>query len=64
MEQGHASKAGVALMARKRPAEYDLYLDESGTFRETADNRSPVSRGSNSARFPSQLAGLLVERGR
>ena len=49
-------------MSRQQPFEYDLYLDESGSFRETASKMAKARSGKRSARFPSQLAGLVVER--
>ena len=44
--------------------EFDLYLDESGTFTETSTN--PNERAENrkqGQRFPSQLVGVLIPRG-
>jgi hypothetical protein len=47
-------------MENHRPTiQFDLYLDESGEFRETSD----VSSEKNAQNFPSQFAGFLVPRG-
>ncbi len=43
--------------------EYDLYLDESGDFRETSTDPSERAESSGKRRFASQLAGLLVQKG-
>ncbi|WP_437621520.1 hypothetical protein [Sorangium sp. So ce1151] len=43
-----------------KPAEYDLWFDESGRFTETSTRSGERDR---TQRFPSQLAGLLVRRG-
>ena len=43
---------------------WDLYLDESGTFRETSSEPAERARAEGRRRrFPSQLAGLLVPAG-
>jgi len=46
-------------------SEFDLYLDESGSFMETSTDPEERARDDeeNKRRFPSQLAGLLVPRG-
>src|SRR5437763_1842497 len=47
-------------------SEFDLYLDESGSFMETS--KDPAERaeveGKKRRKFPSQVAGLLVPRRR
>jgi hypothetical protein len=43
-----------------KPAEYDLWFDESGRFTETS---ARLGERDSSQSFPSQLAGLLVRRG-
>jgi hypothetical protein len=43
-----------------KPAEYDLWFDESGRFTEKPTRSGERNR---SQAFPSQLAGLLVWRG-
>ncbi len=42
--------------------DYDLWIDESGTFQETSTDKHE-RRGASQQHFPSQLAGLLVPRG-
>jgi hypothetical protein len=51
-------------MASSNVADFDLFLDESGTFTETSTNPAELAAANLAARpFPSQLAGLLVPRG-
>jgi hypothetical protein len=45
-------------------AEYDLFLDESGDFRETSTDLAELKASNSQPRaFPSQLAGVLALRG-
>jgi hypothetical protein len=46
-----------------QPTDYDLFLDESGTFTETSTDPAEQAALRDRRRFPSQLAGLLVPRG-
>jgi hypothetical protein len=51
-------------MSMTLPAEYDLFIDESGTFMETSTVPAERAEAFQQDRlFPSQLAGVLVPRG-
>jgi tetratricopeptide (TPR) repeat protein len=51
-------------MATHLPTQYDLFLDESGSFMETSTVPAERAEAFQQGRlFPSQLAGLLVPRG-
>lgn len=46
------------------PSDFDLFLDESGDFRETSTDVSELETSNRQARaFPSQITGLLARRG-
>ncbi len=50
-------------MGNDRRVDFDLFIDESGTFMETSTEREERARVSPGSRAPSQIVGVLAPRG-